>query len=64
MRSGSAGRFGSVAGSHWSLRTSANFLPISFVSNLYGPEEMIFSRYFAPVSLSFGTGAVIGIWTM
>ena len=60
MRSGSGLRFGSVAGSHWSLRTSAKFLPSWLVSNLYGPVETTCSLYFVPVSFARGTGIVEG----
>ena len=62
MRSGSAVRFGSVAGSQFGLRLSVKLLPSSFVSNMYGPVETTCSLYLLPVSFAAGTGIVAGSW--
>ena len=59
--SGSALRFGSVAGSQFGLRTSVPPLAdVVLVFHMYGPEEIGCFVYFAPVSLASGTGAVVG----
>ncbi len=61
--SGSALRFGSVAGSQLGgLRTMVKLLPRSLVWNMYGPVETTCSLYFVPVSLACGTGIVDGSW--
>ena len=60
MRSGSAVRFGSVAGSQLGLRTRTKLLPSSLVSNMYGPVETTCCLYCVPVSFACGTGIVAG----
>src|SRR6476661_141875 len=59
--SGRAGRIGSEALFHLSLRTRTAPLPGLYDWTLYGPEEKGWLVYWAPLSLDALTGEPVGI---